>query len=99
MSNLDFQQIDQLHSEWCKMDKTAKLGLLTKEKIRLNGLVNQMNQYVSMRGGLMNEGERAYAHKLLEMINSVDAEGTKVINELRDDAFKELMKSLMLSNR
>ena len=43
----------------------------------------------------MNEPERAYARKLLDMINSVDAEGSKVMDDLRNDAFKEIVNSLM----
>ena len=43
----------------------------------------------------MSDSERAYARKLLDMINSVDAEGSKVMDELRNDAFKELIKSIM----
>ena len=39
--------------------------------------------------------ERAYARKLLEMINSVDAEGSKVMDDFRNDAFKEIVKSIM----
>ena len=35
----------------------------------------------------MNDSERAYARKLLDMINSVDAEGSKVMDDLRNDAF------------
>ena len=29
------------------------------------------------------------------MINSVDAEGSKLMDELRNDAFKEIIKGLM----
>ena len=43
----------------------------------------------------MNDSERAYTRKLLDMINSVDEEGSKVMNDLRNDAFKEISKSLM----
>ena len=43
----------------------------------------------------MNDSDRAYASKLLEMINSVDTEGSKVMDELRNDAFKELIRIMM----
>ena len=46
----------------------------------------------------MNDAERVYARKLLEMIDSVDAEGSKVIYELRNDAFKEIFKRLTFNN-
>lgn len=78
------------------MDKSAKLGWLTGMKMRLNGFANQFAQYISFRGGFANDNERASASKLLEMINDVDAEGAKVVNDLAKDAFfKEMIKSLM----
>lgn len=94
-SNTIFQEIDNLHSEWEKMDKSSKLGWLTGEKIRLNMLAKQFAQYLSFRGGFANDNERAYASKLLEMINTVDAEGAKVANDLAKDAFKDMLKTLM----
>lgn len=96
MPYTDFSEIDRLHSEWSRMEKAAKLGWLSGEKTRLIGLANQFSQYIYAKGGLMNDAERAYARKLLEMINSVDAEGSKVMNEFRNDAFKEIVKSLMI---
>ena len=95
MPNTDFSEIDNLHSEWSGMEKAARLGWLSREKARLTGLANQFSQYIYAKGGLMNDSERAYAHKLLDMINSVDAEGSKVMDELRNDAFKEIIKGLM----
>ena len=68
------------------MEKAARLGWLSGEKARLTGLANQF---------FMNDPERAYARKLLDMINSVDAEGSKVMDDLRNDAFKEIVKSIM----
>ena len=91
----DFHEIERIHSEWSKMDNTTKLTLLTKEKIRLNGLANQMAQYVSANGGFMNNAERTNARKLLDMLNSVDAEGARVMNDLRNDVFKELAKEVL----
>ena len=95
MPYTDFSEIDRLHSEWSRMEKAAKMGWLIGEKIRLNRLANQFAQYLAINGGLMNDSERAYARKLLDMINSVDAEGSKVMDDLRNDAFKEIVKSLM----
>ena len=95
MPYTDFSEIDRLHSEWTRMEKAAKLGWLSGEKTRLIGLANQFSQYIYAKGGLMNNAERAYARKLLEMINSVDAEGSKVMDELRNDAFQEIINSLL----
>ena len=95
MPNTDFSEIDNLHSEWSRMEKSARLGWLSGEKARLTGLANQFSLYIYAKGGLMNDSERVYARKLLDMINSVDEEGSKVMNDLRNDAFKEISKSLM----
>lgn len=95
MPNTDFSEIDNLHSEWTRMERIARLGWLSGEKARLTGLANQFSLYIYAKGGIMNDSERAYARKLLEMINSVDAEGSEVMDELRNDAFKGIIKSLM----
>ena len=95
MPYTDFSEIDNLHSEWSRMEKAAKMGWLIGEKIRLNRLANQFAQYIAINGGLMNDSERAYARKLLDIFNSVDAEGSKVMDDLRNDAFKEIVKSIM----
>jgi len=41
--------------------------------------------------------ERQYAQYLLDMINSLDAEGAKVMNELRNDALKVIFKRLTVN--
>lgn len=92
---LDWKEIERLHSEWSKMKNTTKLTWLTNEKTRLNGLANQMAQYVSANGGFMNNAERLNARKLLDMLNSIDAEGAKMMNDLRNDAFKDLAKEVL----
>lgn len=93
--NIIFQEIEQLHSEYSKMDNISKLTWLTKEKMRLNGLANQMALYVSANGGFMNNAERANARNLLDMLSFVDAEGSKVVNDIRNDAFRELTKEVL----
>lgn len=95
MTSNTFQEIDSLHSEWERMDQSVKLGLLAEEKMRLNRLANQFAQYIRMRGGFSNDDERASARKLLEMIREVDSEGSKVVNDLVGDSFKELFKGLL----
>ena len=90
-----FQEIDRLHSEWSRMEKAGRLGWLSGKKARLTGLANQFSLFIYAKGGLMNDSERTYARELLEMINSVDVEGLKVIDGLRNEAFKEIIKSLM----
>jgi hypothetical protein len=51
------------------------------EKARLTRLANQFSQYIYAKGGLISDSERAYARKLLDMISSVDAEGSKVMDD------------------
>ena len=92
---LVFQEIDNLHSAWSQMDKSTRLGGFVGERIRLNGLANQLAQYISINGGFSNDNEQAYARKLLEMIQSVDAEGSKTIHELRSEVLQEFAKVLM----
>lgn len=95
MTNFVFSEIERMHAEWSKMDNFAKIAWLTKERRRLDELTSLMAQHVSAKGGLMNDSERAYVSKLLEMINSVDTEGSKVKDEFGNDAFKEIIKSIM----
>lgn len=90
-----FVEIDRLHSQWSAMDKATRLGWLAGERIRLNGLANQLAQYVRAAGGFRNESEMAYARELLEMIQAVEAEGAKTSSELRNEAVKELLKHLI----
>lgn len=90
-----FVEIDRLHSQWTAMDKATRLGWMVGERIRLNGLANQLAQYVRAAGGFRNEFEMAYARELLEMIQAVEAEGAKTASDLRDEAVKELLKHLI----
>lgn len=87
-----FVEMDRLHSQWTVMDKTTRLDWLVGERIRLNGLANQLAQYVRAAGGFMNKSEMAYARELLDMLLTVDAEGVKTASELRNEAVKELAK-------
>lgn len=90
-----FKEINALHSQWSAMNKASRLGWLMGERLRLNGLVNQLALYVRASGGFVNDAEKAYARELLEMIQEVDAEGFKTVNELRNEAVKELDKLLV----
>lgn len=92
---LVFQKIDNLHSAWSQMDKSTRLGWLVGERIRLNGLADQLAQYIRINGGFSNDNERAYASNLLEMIQSVNVEGSKTIHELRGEVLNEIAKVLM----
>jgi hypothetical protein len=50
MTNLDFSEIERIYAEWSKMDNSTKLTWLTRERIRLNGLANQLAQHISAKG-------------------------------------------------
>lgn len=86
------QTINQLYSQWSMMDKAAKLVWLKQQQNQLNALANQMSYSISLRGGRMTDAEKQYAQKLLEMIDAVNEEGTKVSDEFRNDLLKELLK-------
>lgn len=53
----------------------------------------QYGMYLKNRTSI-TQAERQYAQYLVDMINSVDAEGAKVMNEIRNDALKEIFKRL-----
>ena len=95
MNNSLFQEIDALHSEWSTVDNATKIVWLAGQRIRINGLLNQFAQYVKFNGGFLNDTERAYANKLLEMSREINSEGSKVANDLTRDAFRELCRSLL----
>ena len=88
------QAIDQLHSECSRMDKVARLAYLKGQWNRLNQMACQYAMYLQGRARI-TQAERDSAQRLLEMIKSVEAEGVKVENDLRNDALKELMKAIM----
>ena len=90
-----FREIDALHTEWSKRNKSTRLGWLIREKIRLSGLINQLARYVQINGGFLNDTEKAYASKLLEMLRTVDAEGAKTVQELGTEARNELARFLL----
>lgn len=89
------QIIDQLHSEWSMMDKTAKLLWLKQKQNELYTLANQKFISIRLKGGRMTNMEKAEAQKLFEMIDAVNAEGMKTTNELKGDILKELMKGII----
>jgi len=87
------QTINQLHSQWSMMDKAAKLVWLKQQQNQLNALASQLSYNISLHGGWMTDAEKQYAHKLLEMIDAVNAEGAKVSYEFKCDLLKEFIKS------
>ena len=93
MLNTDFSEIERLHSEWSRMDKVARLVYLKGQWERLNQMAYQYGMYLKNRTRI-TQAERQYAQYLVDMINSVDAEGAKVMNDLRIDALKEIFKRL-----
>lgn len=98
MSFAFFQQIDQLHSQCSLMDKATKVAYLQGQYQRLNSIVNNLACYIRSKGGDMTLEEKQYARKLLEMINSVDAEGAQLMDDLRKDALKEIIKRFTVNN-
>ena len=42
MTNIIFQEIDALHSEWCQVELASKIGYLMVRQKRLLALANEM---------------------------------------------------------
>ena len=95
MSNIDFSEIERLHSAWSRMDKMAKLAYLKGQWDSLNQMAYQYGMYLKNRTSI-TKAERQYARYLVEMINSVDAEGAQLMDDLRKDALKEIFKHLTI---
>ena len=97
MPNTYFSEIERLHSEWSRMDKVARLAYLKGQWNSLNQMAYQFGMYLKNRTSI-TQAERQYAQYLVDMINSVDAEGAKVMNEFRNAALKEIVKRLTFNN-
>ena len=95
MPNTDFSEIERLHSEWSRMDKVARLAYLKGQWDSLNQMAYQYGMYHKNRTSI-TQAERQYVQYLVDMINSVDAEGAQLMDELRNDALKELFKRLTI---
>lgn len=93
MPNTDFSEIERLHSEWSMMDKMARLAYLKGQWDSLNQMAYHYGMYLKNRTSI-TQAERQYAQYLVEMINSVDAQGTQLMEDLRKDALKEIFKRL-----
>lgn len=97
MSNIDFSEIERLYSEWSRMDKMARLAYLKGQWDRLNQMAYQYGMYLRNRTSI-TQTERQYARYLVDMINSVDAEGAQLKDDLRNDALKEIIKRFLVNN-
>ena len=93
MPNTDFSDIERIYAEWSRLDKMARLAYLKGQWDSLNQMAYQYGMYLKDRTSI-TQAERQYAQYIVDMINSVDAEGAKVMNELRNDALKEIVKQL-----
>ena len=96
MPNTDFSEIERLHSAWSRMDKMARLAYLKGQWDSLNQMAYQYGMYLKNRTSI-TQAERQYAQYLVEMINSMDAEGAQLVNDLRKDALKEIIKRFTIN--
>lgn len=94
MTNDILQEIDNLHTECSKMDKSSRIGYLFGCRKQLNAMADQMATYVACKGGRMTPMERVQAQKLLEMIEAVNEEGRRTSNELLNETILGLMKMM-----
>ena len=90
-----FEEISNLHSAWSRMDSMTRLGWLTGQRRHLNALADQFAHYIKLNGELLNQREKEYARELMEMSQSVDAEGAKTVDEIRKEVMKELVGALI----
>ena len=97
MPNIDFSEIERLYSEWSRMDKMARLAYLKGQWDSLNQMAYQYGMYLKSRTSI-TQAERQYAQYLVDMINSVDADGAQLMDELRNDVLKELFKRLTVNS-
>ena len=97
MNNNLFKEIERLHSEWSRMGKMTRLAYLKGQWNSLNQMACQYRMYLKNRTSI-TQAERQYAQYLIDMIYSVDAEGTKLMNDLRNDFLKEIVKRLTINN-
>lgn len=88
-----FEEIDKLHAEWSKLDKATRILFLKGQWNRLNRCAGQMSEYLRLKGTISPE-ERAFAQKLIDMINEVSAEGVKTQRELASEYVKGIVKML-----
>ena len=97
MTNIDFSEIERLHSEWSRVDKMSRLAYLKGQWDSLNQMAYQYGMYLRNRTSI-TQTERQYARYLVDMINSVDAEGAQLKDDLRNDALKEIIKRFLVNN-
>ena len=88
-----------MHSYSSMMDKISRMAYLKGEKKRLNNLAYQYGLYLQSKGGFITAEELTKAMHLIEMINSVQAEGERMnaefSNEWRNEWRKEVAKAIM----
>ena len=75
----------------------ARLAYLKGQWDSLNQMAYQYGMYLRNRTSI-TQTERQYARYLVDMINSVDAEGAQLKDDLRNDALKEIIKRFLVNN-
>jgi hypothetical protein len=92
MGYQEFEEIERVHSCWSMMDKVARMAYLKGEKKRLDDMAYQYGLYLRSKGGLITDEERTKGMHLIEMIDTVQAEGEKVNAEFRNEWWNEWRK-------
>ena len=90
MSNNIFYDIEELHSQWSLLDKTSRAAYLKREWNRLNQQAYQLGMYLHGKLNISPQ-ERLAAQHLIDIINTVEAEGMK----LREGISKDIIKKLL----
>lgn len=94
MNKSNFEEIENLHSQWSLLDKLGKLGFLKNQWNRLNALANELALYSIHNGGL-TASEKNYARQLLDIIGSVESQAAELNRDISNDIRKETTKAIM----
>lgn len=94
MNKSNFEEIENLHSQWSLLDKLGKLGFLKNQWNRLNALANELALYSIHNGGL-TASEKNYARQLLDIIGSVESQAAELNRDISNDIRKEITKAIM----
>lgn len=85
------EEIEDYYSKWKTGEIVGRLAYLRGVWNRLNYLASQLKLYLRRKGRPTPE-ERKIAEQLLEMIQSVEAEGQQLQRELSNEAYQDLLK-------
>lgn len=87
------KQIEQIHSEWSKMNLTDKMVYIIEEQTKINSCANQLAHNRMFRGYFTLE-EKVAIQQLQDIQNEINAHKADVNMEIHNEIGKELFKTL-----